>query len=71
MAAMKDTDYRAILRAIDESLRLLGDETPETGSAVRIHGELLKARETLIRIQRDSLDKNVKRPDSRSPLEIP
>jgi hypothetical protein len=68
---MKDSEYRTILKAIEESLRLLGDDAPESGTTARIYKELRKVRETLIRVQRDSMDKNVKRPDSRSPLGIP
>ena len=68
MTGMKDSDYRIILASIDESLRLMGDAPPEKGSNLRVYQELRKIRETLIRAQRDSLDKNIKRPDSRSPL---
>lgn len=67
---MKDKDYRTILDSIDESLRLMGDEPPEKKHDLRIYRELRKIRETLIRAQRDSLDKNIKRPDSRSPLGV-
>ena len=69
MAGMKDSDYRTILASIDESLRLMGDPPPAKGSPLRVYQELRKIRESLIRAQRDSLDRNIKRPDSRSPLE--
>ena len=59
-----------ILHAIDESLQLMGDEPPEMEPELRIYTELRKARETLIRTQRDSVEKTTKRPDSRSPLGI-
>ena len=68
---MKDQDYRTILNAIDESLRLMGDEPVDPGCEHEIYRELRKIRETLIRAQRDSRDKNVQRPDSRSPLGVP
>ena len=69
MAGMKDSDYRTILNSIDESLRLMGDMPPEKGPNLLVYQELRRIRETPIRAQRDSLDKNIKRPDSRSPLE--
>jgi hypothetical protein len=68
---MKDHDYRTILNAIDESLRLMGDEPIEAGYEHEIYQELRKIRETLIRAQRDTRDKNVQRPDSRSPTGVP
>ena len=68
---MKDQDYRTILDAIDESLRLMGDEPVEPGYEHEIYLELRKIRETLIRAQRDSLDKKIQRPDSRSPTGVP
>jgi hypothetical protein len=68
---MKDQDYRTILHAIDESLRLMGDPPAEAGYELEIYQELRKIRETLIRAQRDALDKNIQRPDSRSPTGVP
>lgn len=68
---MKDQDYRTILNAIDESLRLMGDEPADAGYELEIYQELRKIRETLIRAQRDSRDKNAQRPDSRSPTGVP
>lgn len=67
---MKDNDYRAILSSIDAALRVIGEEPPDQASEPRIQKDLRKLRETLIRAQRDSLDKNIKRPDSRSPLGV-
>ena len=68
---MKEKYYREILASLDESLKIMGDLPPDAGSARRVYKELRKLRETLIRAQRDTFDKNVKGPgrrDSRSPL---
>ncbi len=70
MAGMQDKDYRSILNSLEEALRLAGDEPPAKGRDLRLYTELRKIRETLIRVQRDSLDTNIKRPDSRSPLGV-
>ncbi|HWA09680.1 MAG TPA: hypothetical protein VG838_09540 [Opitutaceae bacterium] len=67
---MKTEDYRTILNSIEQTLRLIGDEPPEKEADLEIYNELRKIRETLIRAQRDSLDKNLKRPDSRSPTGV-
>lgn len=71
---MKDKYYREILASLDESLRIIGDMPPHEGGAQTVYKELRKLRETLIRAQRDTLDRNTrntKRPDSRSPLGVP
>jgi hypothetical protein len=63
-----EKDYREVLHALDSALTQFGDRPTETGFDLAIYAELRKARETLIRAQRDARDPKVKKRDSRSPL---
>jgi hypothetical protein len=64
---VEDNDYREILRALDRALTQFGERPTEAGFDISVYDELRKARETLIRAQRDLRDPKVKK-DSRSPL---
>jgi hypothetical protein len=63
-----EKDYREVLQALDRALMQFGERPTEAGFDTAIYDELRKARETLIRAQRDLRDPKVKKRDSRSPL---
>jgi hypothetical protein len=61
-------EFQDLLAAIDKSLAFFDEKPPGPGFDHEVYDELRRARETLIRAQRDLRDKNIPR-DSRSPLE--
>jgi hypothetical protein len=65
---VEDKDYREILRALDRALTQFGERPTDTSFDISVYDELRKARETLIRAQRDLRDPKTKKRDSRSPL---
>ena len=67
---MKESDYQALISSIESALRVLGDR-PKMGAELRVHADLMRLRETVIRARRDASQGSSGRRDSRSPLGCP
>lgn len=67
---MEESDYREVLGALDMALTQFLEKPVEVGFDLHVYEQLRRARETLIRAQRDMRDSQVPR-GSRSPLGSP
>jgi hypothetical protein len=65
---MKQSEYQALLGAIDKALAQFEAKPTEPGFDLEIYDELRRVREAVVRASRDLRDTNIRR-DSKSPLE--
>jgi hypothetical protein len=67
---MTQSDYQALLGAIDRALAQFDERPTEPGFDLEVYEELRRVRETVLRASRD-LRAEAARRDSKSPLESP
>ena len=68
---VNQSEFEALIAALDRSLALFAEKPADPGFDRAVYDELRRARETLIRAQRDLRDPNTQpRRDSKSPLEM-